>query len=67
MQEWRKIDRALSSELENFDRFMTNRSIDGKNQESLSKKEIVKMEKILEKPLPDKIVQEKLLKQHIKH
>jgi hypothetical protein len=67
MQEWRKIDRALSSELENFASFMTKRSIDGKNQESLSKREFVKMEKILEKPVPDKLVQEKLLEAHIKH
>lgn len=64
---WQKIDSALNSEIENFDEFMTGKSIEGENKEILPDREIRKIEGILEKPLPDKIVQEKLLDEHIKH
>ncbi|MFB6100333.1 MAG: hypothetical protein ABEK16_03590 [Candidatus Nanohalobium sp.] len=67
MKHWQEIDKALNSELENFDRFMTGRNIDGGSFESLPEKEVEKVEEILEKPLPDSLKQEKLLEQHAKH
>ncbi|QGA80841.1 hypothetical protein [Candidatus Nanohalobium constans] len=64
---WLRIGKALDSELESFDSFMTGRSIEGEEAETLPDEEIRKIESILEKPLPDKIVQEKLLEEHMKH
>jgi hypothetical protein len=62
---WNRIDSALSSELEDFDRFMTGREISGENAETLPDKEVEKVLSVLEKPLPERIVQEKLLENHI--
>lgn len=58
------IDEALDSELESFDRFMTGRSIEGERRETLTEKELDRIERVLEKPLPERFVQEKLLKIH---
>jgi hypothetical protein len=47
MKAWKEIDRALNSELENFDKFMTGRSIDGQSFESLPEREVETVEKVL--------------------
>ena len=67
MRHWQKIDSALNSELEDFDKFMTARNIDGEKTETFTQKEINKIEEILEKPVPERFVQENLLEEHIKH
>jgi hypothetical protein len=64
MSHWKEIDDALNSELESFDRFMTGRNIGGGNAETMPEKEVRKLEDILEKPLPERFVQQKLLDYH---
>lgn len=64
MSHWKEIDKALNSELENFDRFMTGRNIEGENAETIPEREVRKLEEILEKPLPERFVQQKLLEYH---
>lgn len=66
-EESRSFESVLGSELEGFDRFMTAKRIDGEESDTLTGREFKKVESVLERPLPDRIVQEKLLKQHIKH
>jgi hypothetical protein len=59
-----KIEIKFESDLESFDRFMTAQKIDGENFESPPKKELDRIEQILEAPLPNRIVQTKLLEHH---
>ena len=63
---WTQIGSALDSELENFDKFMTARSINGEQKDTFTEKEIRKVEKILEKPVSERFAQENLLNRHIK-
>lgn len=67
MKQWEEIDSALNSELESFDQFMTAKNIEGEKTETFTRKEVKKIGKILEKPVPERFVQEKLLEEHIKH
>ena len=64
MTHWKDIDKALDSELENFERFMTGRDIEGRETENTSEKQVRKLEEILEKPLPERFLQQKLLEHH---
>lgn len=63
--EWEKIGSALDSELQEFDKFMTGRDITGEETEGLTQAELKKIERLLEKPIEERFVQENLLKQHI--
>jgi hypothetical protein len=66
MEKWKKIDSALDSELENFDRLMTATQIDGEKAETPTEKELHRIENILERSMPERFVQEKLLEEHLK-
>lgn len=65
MKEWKQIDSALNAEIESFDEFMTAKKIDGAQKETFTNKEVQKVKKILEKPLPERLIQEKLLEHHM--
>ena len=52
-------------ELDSFDKFMTAKRIDGREVESFSSKELSRIEKVLEKPIPERVKQEHLLDLHI--
>ena len=60
-----KINSALDSEITGFDRFMTAKKVNGRRAETLPDREIKRIEEILEKPIPERFIQEKLLEKHI--
>jgi hypothetical protein len=65
MSHWELIGDALESELESFDRFMTSKRIDGEETAPVAE-EFENVGSMLERPVPDRFVQQHLLEEHLK-